>query len=150
MTKAKVFHERIIHGRLEERNSFAQQASLAVNKYERRLKEDKFTFAQFGRKGLSIEDKGKRPNFGEYYVRMVPAEELETIWDPELQVICKPIPSNNPEDTNSQTPKVPNVITFKGKTMEIKSSSSMTQHQKIMEKHKLKLKRNFLAGSKQE
>ena len=75
--KAKLYHERVFRGRTELANSTAKHASGALNRYNRHYKQLKYKFDQNGIKGVQAKDKGKRANFGEYGIKLVPREDSE-------------------------------------------------------------------------
>ena len=50
--KAKLYHERVFRGRIEQPNSMAKTASDALNRYNRHYKKVKYNFDQVGIKGV--------------------------------------------------------------------------------------------------
>ena len=64
--KAQLYHERVLHGRVESKNSMAKVASQALNNYKRNMKKSEFKFDQFGIKGTEAANVERRPNYGEY------------------------------------------------------------------------------------
>ena len=51
ITKAKLYHERVFRGRIEDPNSTAKHASALLNNYKRNFTETKYKFDQIGLKG---------------------------------------------------------------------------------------------------
>ena len=75
--KARLYHDRVMRGRIEQSNSKAKNASAALNSFKRSYKTKEFKFDQFGLKGANVEDRDKRPNYGEYSKRRKSSSEEE-------------------------------------------------------------------------
>ena len=148
INKAKIYHDRVFRGRVEQDNSTAKNASEALNRYNRHYKQVKYKFDQVGIKGVKAVNKGKRADFGENtHVKFVPKEEsMRKVEDSAKQ--RDTVDRLKFEKELAIDAEQDGYFDDRGDIMAYKDMTGMTEQEKNFELNKRAARRNFFLGSK--